>query len=722
MAKKQPSRKSSTAKTRRDPGKVWTSLTWDDVEQWSGGRSVTRGRTYQRNGRVKELAATEDGRLLATVSGGARYVVSVWREPANKARGSIESKCTCPVGYSGCKHAVAVVAAYLQALADEEVVPLAEENDPRWARLEGSKDEFEDELTDPREADEEEYEEEYEKDHGKTEALPKKKMKGTASRRTRAEWDEMIREHVHGKSGEELAEFVCSLVERFPELREEIQERIALGEGDVGRLLAQARHELLDLTSQIAWRNSWNDEGYTPDYSRLKHRLERLTELGHADAIVELGPEIIRRGMAQVEESHDEGETAMELADCLLVVFDAVEKSSLSGSQKILFAIDACLQDGYDVMDEAVGVIFDAKRPKTQWSSVADELSRRLKKTAKNTDEFSYRYGRGQLSSWLLTALGNAGRDDELLAVYETEARATGSFERLVTFLIAERKYEDAQRWAEEGIEKTCEKLPGIASSLAGKLCEVARLRRKWDVVAAHVAWCFFDRPSADTFKELVKRATTAKCGKPVRAAAIHFLETGESPVQRVVITKGKGKGQRTLRVDPAWPLPVPEYLVPLMSRDRPVYARAGPHYNVLLDMAIAAKKPDKVLHWYDKVQAGAKPFSGSRGGRWRDGSTAGRVAKAVAKSHPERTLEIYRTELNSHLPHANMSDYESTAAYLELMRPIMKSLECDKEWGELVAEIREKYSNRPRFMEILDSLEGRSIVETQKARRRKRN
>jgi len=54
-------------------------------------------------------------------------------------------------------------------------------------------------------------------------------------------------------------------------------------------------------------------------------------------------------------------------------------------------------------------------------------------------------------------------------------------------------------------------------------------------------------------------------------------------------------------------------------------------------------------------------------------------------------------------------------------MRPIMKSLERDKEWDALVAEIREKCRNRPRFMEILDKPEGRTIFEAQKARRRKR-
>ncbi|MBN1589344.1 MAG: SWIM zinc finger family protein [Pirellulales bacterium] len=148
MPKRRTQGKQSTTKEEKGLTERWVSLTWDDVDRWAGSRSVTRGRTYQRQGRVKDLVVTDDGRLLATVSGGDRYTVSVWREPGKGKRSTIESTCTCPVGYSGCKHAVAVVAAYLQALADEEAVPTADPVDRRWANLERSGPEIEDDEAD----------------------------------------------------------------------------------------------------------------------------------------------------------------------------------------------------------------------------------------------------------------------------------------------------------------------------------------------------------------------------------------------------------------------------------------------------------------------------------------------------------------------------------------------------------------------------------------------
>ena len=147
--------------------------------------------------------------------------------------------------------------------------------------------------------------------------------------------------------------------------------------------------------------------------------------------------------------------------------------------------------------------------------------------------------------------------------------------------------------------------------------------------------------------------------------------------------------------------------------------ALRGPHYDVLLDMAIAAKQPDEVLRWYDKMPKSQKRLGGGWG--FAGSGTDDRGAAAVAKSHPERALEIYRRHLDATLPQAQISAYELAARYLKNLQTIMKSLGKQSDWTALLAEIREKYRNRPRFMEILDKLEGRTILQTQKARGRRR-
>ena len=509
---------------------------------------------------------------------------------------------------------------------------------------------------------------------------------------------------------------VWSLSERFPELRQEFQERIALGEGDVDRLVAMASRELRSVTAEFGWRNHWDGDGHTPNYSGLRHRLERLLDMGHADKVVELGRELISRGMDQLGQSDDEGETAMGLADCLEVVFQALAKSSLSVPDKLLFTIDACLQDDHDVVGETANSMLGGNWAKSDWSVVADVLRSRLEKSPAGSKQNDYMrdYHRDSLSAQLLVALEHAGRGAEMLAIYEAEARATGSYQRLVNYLIEETQYEAAKHWAREGIAQTWKKYPGIASGLAKALCELARREKQWDVVAAHAAVEFFSRPAAHSFHELIAAAKKAKCEMPVKIAALRFLETGISPVNLSKQTTQSGKAT----IDSAWPLPLPDYLSPLVF-DEPASRTPRPHFDVLIDMAIKAKRPDEVLRWYDAMLPPLRKKTS--GPHFPDlYFDSDRIANAVAAKFPQRALEIYRGKLDVQLKQTGVSAYENCAACLRRMRPIYKSLDQDDDWNELLADIRQQYKNRPRFMEILDQLEGRAIVQSHKSSRRR--
>ena len=49
--------------------KDFEDITWFDLESWAGSKIVSRGRSYQRNKYVNELAITGSGELLAWVEG-----------------------------------------------------------------------------------------------------------------------------------------------------------------------------------------------------------------------------------------------------------------------------------------------------------------------------------------------------------------------------------------------------------------------------------------------------------------------------------------------------------------------------------------------------------------------------------------------------------------------------------------------------------------------------
>jgi len=577
--------------------------------------------------------------------------------------------------------------------------------------------------------------------------VKKKRSPAAASAKgTPASWDGKIEKHLRAKSQGELADLVWSLTRRFPEIYQEFRERIALQEGDIDRLLEETHEEIRQVTSEPAWGNDWDDEGHTPDYSRIQHRFERMLELGHADEVVSLGWEFIEQGLQQVNGSHDQGETATAFAECLPVIFQAVKRSSLSGPEKMLFAIDTELASDHDVIGDASGAILDGTWKPEDWSEVADTLAGRLKTASAggeaDGESVSRNYRRNGITNWIATALREAGRDEELRTLYESEARVTWSYERLVSYLLETRRFDDAERWAKEGITATSAKYPGIANQLVKSLYELARKREQWDVVAAHAASPFFDQPSLSRFDDLMKAASKAGVEVPVRAAALRFLETGAAPFEVIAPPPAAATTPRTtssvkkrsattrpsasspepepkapvrLKIDPAWPLPMPDYLIPLFNRPNRYDTGPRPHLGVLLDMAIAAERPDEVLRWFDTMLSRQK----SPGAHNHPLNYSDRVAAAVSAAYPERSIAIYLAALNAQLPIAEQSAYEAATGYLKKLRPIYKALNRTSEWTALLASIREKYRNRPRFMVLLDNLDGQTIFRSTRTTRK---
>ncbi len=331
----QSRRDAASAKPGRSSELAWTKLTRGDLESWAGVRSVTRGRSYQRQGRVKDLRISKAGELLATVVGGDRSTVRVTHTPESP-RAPLRSSCTCPVGHNGCKHAVAAVAEYLQVIADGREIPVAADEDRRWAKFseiaaesdhDGDDEEVDDDESDDDESDEASV------NKPSTARKSATKPGATAS----VNWNRKIEQEIRKKSREELADLVWSMTQRFPEVYQEFRERIALREGDVDRLVAEARDEIRKVTSERAWRGAWSGGDSTPNYSRIRHRLDRILELGQADDVVSLGREVLEHGLRQLGESEDVDELAGELSRCLPVVFEAVARSSLSGPERLLF-------------------------------------------------------------------------------------------------------------------------------------------------------------------------------------------------------------------------------------------------------------------------------------------------------------------------------------------------------------------------------------------------
>lgn len=94
----------------------------DALRRLSGQKTFERGVSYQREGRVTDLAR-KDASLSAVVRGAASYAVRLWVHEKGLA-----FSCSCPQGQEStfCKHAVAVALGWLSQAGVSASTPRAE--------------------------------------------------------------------------------------------------------------------------------------------------------------------------------------------------------------------------------------------------------------------------------------------------------------------------------------------------------------------------------------------------------------------------------------------------------------------------------------------------------------------------------------------------------------------------------------------------------------------
>ncbi len=632
-------------------------LTYADLDQWAGEKIRTRGKSYIK--RVEGLHRTPNDELVAWVSGTEEYATLVHLDAA----GEHEWFCTCPYDWGPCKHAVAVILVAAQQVKQKQDIPLLAEDDDLYLVLFGEQD------------DETGWEEELEDEP--TTGKPKKK-KGEKPK---------LRKLLDAKSREDLLDLLVTLAADYPQVERDLLEAEQLRNGRIDPLIRSLRKEIKNLASEPAWQSHWDDEGSIPDYSHVRQQFKTLLTAGHADALLDLGDELWREGTYQVGHSDDEGETAGAIGECLDIVLQALPQSSLSPSEQLLWVIDRLQEDEFSLLESGEKVLKDPIYTQVHWRKVTAVLEEQMAATGKSqSPDSTGTYRRKSLMNRLIQAYKQSGCPEKILPLLEREADACQNYAQLVEALLAAGNRKQARQWCIRGFARTMKDAPGIASSLQKKLRHMAEEEQQSDLVAAYRAHDFFNAASLETYKELRKAAEKVGAWPTIRDTALRFLETGHRPD-----LPGKG-GEAT-----DWPLPEPEVMWPLEKEQRG-YQRF-PNHETLIDIAIAEKRFDEVVALYQALKK-----TGRVG--WH---TDPKVAKAVAKTHPEMALGIWRGIVDGLIAQVKPKLYIEAGGYLRLMHKVYEANKCLGDWQGLLAELRRTHKAKRRLMEVLDTLSNTS-------------
>jgi uncharacterized Zn finger protein len=547
-------------------------LTWQDLESWVGLKTLSRGKAYQKSSAVQDLALAGKTRLIAWVQGTKRYATEV-----EIIGGEPDSGCTCPVGI-GCKHGVAVLLEYIEALKQNKEVPQIKPEDPRLTLL--------DEAL---EGDEDDFLEEYDEDDGdddddifdiNNEYSYKSRQQEEPQNQQSGSGRVNLRAYLRNKSKEDLIALVEELATAHAEVRQDLWIRGSVAAGQFKELVQYVRKEIDSVTAEEAWYDRWRQQGSLPDYSGVRDGLRELLDAGRADDVIALGRKLFRKAQEQVGMSHDDGETAAEVTDTMKIVYQALLECSLSDTEKMEAAVNFELEDEFELCSESV-IFWKHSFSRDAWNGLADRLLGRLEggSTVPGSTLSKSRYKRTILSNHVIQALRKAGREAEIIPFCEKEAKKDDSYERLVELLMKKGRFAEAESWIRKGIAAIGEKWPGIESALRKRLGEIKIKQGDWAFAAALIAEDFFDRPSMYLYKELKQKTSGhGEAWKSIREALREFLDKGKRP------QNGIG----------SWPLPETG-LRPQEEVKTPRPARA----EVCIEIALFEKEIDHALSVY---------------------------------------------------------------------------------------------------------------------------
>jgi len=287
------------------------------------------------------------------------------------------------------------------------------------------------------------------------------------------------------KSKKELIQMLVKASDMYPDITNDWLINSASSPTLDESLIKKIHKEIEYVSSEDCWWDGWNRTGHIADYSYIKKGLTKLLNAGHADEVLKLGEFLFKKGTEQVGRSNDDGATAMEIENCLKVVFQALSTCAIPDVDKMEKAINFNLNDQYGLCSD-IDLFWKKTFDQTSWSNLADRLLKRLQDIPlpKNKEYFHDKFTRDMLVDHIMEALQKAGREKEIIPLCMTEAENTDNYPRIVRLFVEAGRTKEAEIWIRKGYNATQDRLPGIASDLIHEMEKIKLKSKDWAYVA----------------------------------------------------------------------------------------------------------------------------------------------------------------------------------------------------------------------------------------------
>lgn len=134
------------------------------------------------------------------------------------------------------------------------------------------------------------------------------------------------------------------------------------------------------------------------------------------------------------------------------------------------------------------------------------------------------------------------------------------------------------------------------------------------------------------------------------------------------------------------------------------------PLISTLINIAIAEKKPEEVLKWFDHS---SQKHARNVGRYYGYGNLSVEVAEAVKGSHPDRAIAIWKEIAEGQIALTDVKAYIVAGNFLRKVRDILVSNNREKEWQNYLAKLQQDNKRKPRCIQVLKELSSKPIIDS---------
>lgn len=588
-----------------------------DLEDWAGKKIFQRGEEYFRKKRVANLAVTGEGRLLGDVKGTRQYIAALYLDED----GDLVGDCTCPYD-DICKHIVALALAAREDLLENKNPPVCDTADFRPGKLFSR-----------------------ESDHPVSMSA--------------------LRERLVEMSKEDLLDLLIKACDLDGNILLLCATRADPDNIGVQAILNEASKAIAEAAVVPDYEYAYSANG---DYAAIAKKLRAIIAAGKPEEALELAEEVFDTCDNAIEFYDQEGEMIEDVAQVSEAGMEALREARWPLEKKLIWSLKVILEDqfGYcDCFEDFLNGITDTEA----WAR-ADEYLKSMEPAYSD----SWRISR--IIDLRKLALAKSGRDEELLRLYESQAKENGEYLKLVDYLLNQGDYNKAEKWIYKGLKKP--RYPYEANVLREKLIGIREKEGNLDAVIALRAELFVDSPDTREYDACANAAKAAGKWEALRPLLLLYLTDGKLPWS-----------------DKTWPCENKGLI--------PAGAKKFPLYTELAEIAIHENRPLDALKWHDLQRKNKGGF----------GIPESRLADAIKDVAPERAFAIWQKEVENLIAETKASSYYQAGKYLEKMIALAEKKGDKNRWLPYLHSLGEKHKRKKNFIKVLDVIKrGEKLTE----------